>query len=70
VNRERNSEVVWPVRHLEQCAQCKARWVWAGAVAKYLFGHVAIAGHQGRKRIGAAAAGKDQHGRCTAGQRN
>jgi hypothetical protein len=30
-------------------------WLWAGAVAKYLFGHVLVALRQGWKRRDAAA---------------
>jgi hypothetical protein len=33
---ERGNEVVLPLRPLELWAPCKARWVWAGVVAKYL----------------------------------
>ena len=34
---ERGSEVVLPLQLLKLWAPSKARWVWAGAVAKYLF---------------------------------
>jgi hypothetical protein len=44
------------------------RWVWAGAIEKYLFGYVLIAVRQGRQRRDAAAAGEEQLGRCTAGK--
>jgi hypothetical protein len=49
-------------------APCKARWVWAVAVAKYLFWPRAIAVRQSRQRRGAVAAGEQQHGICAAGQ--
>jgi hypothetical protein len=34
---ERENEVILPLQPLELCASCEARWVWAGAVPKYLF---------------------------------
>jgi hypothetical protein len=38
--------------------------VWAGAVAKYFFGYVLIAVHQGQQRRDAAAAGEEQLSIC------
>jgi hypothetical protein len=43
--------------------------VWAGPVAKYLFGHVIITVRQGRQRRNAAAAEEEHLGRCSAGLR-
>jgi hypothetical protein len=34
---EREIEVVLPLQSLELWLPCKVRWVWVGAVAKYLF---------------------------------
>jgi hypothetical protein len=65
---ERVNDVGLPLQTPELWAQCKARWVLAGAVAKYSFGHVRIAVRQGRQRRGGVAAGKEQLGRCAAGQ--
>jgi len=43
-------------------------WVWVGAVAKYVFGHVLVALRQGQQRRDAAAAGQGQLGRYSAGR--
>jgi hypothetical protein len=37
VYSERENKAVLSLQHLELWAPCKARWVWVGAVAKYLF---------------------------------
>jgi hypothetical protein len=51
-------------------APCKARWVWAGAVAKYLHRPRArcssLMTHSQRRD--AVATGEERHGRCSAGQ--
>ena len=61
---------VWsglPLKLLELWAPCKARWVWTGAVAKYLFWPRARCSSPGRKRREAVAIGEEQLGRCASG---
>jgi hypothetical protein len=63
--------VVSPLQPLELRTPCKARWVWAGAVANFftmfLRLHVLVTVRQGQRRD-AAATGEERLGRCAAGQ--
>jgi hypothetical protein len=56
---ERENLVILPLHPLELWSPCKARWVWAGAVAKYFFGHVLVAIRQGQRRDAAATGEND-----------
>jgi hypothetical protein len=65
---ERENHVFLPLHPLLLWAPCIARRLWAGAVKKYLFGHVLITVRQARQRRDADVAGEGQLGRFTAGQ--
>jgi hypothetical protein len=67
---ERETEMLLRLQPLELRVPCKARWVWADAATKYLFGHVPIVVCPSRQRGDAVVAGQEQLGRRTAGTSN